>query len=406
MGRVRTVSDLRPDEVAGRRFLVRVDFNVPLSEGGEITDSTRVDATLPTLEALRSRGASMVLVSHLGRPKGAPDPRLSLAPVAALLSERLGVDVPLAAGDPVGAEVAEAARALGSGDVLLLENIRFNVGETTNDPGLAEGLARLADGFVADAFGTAHRAHASTVGAAAAVRANGGPVVAGLLVEREVHFLRESLRDPGRPFVAVMGGAKISGKIELIRGILPRVDRLLVGGAMANTFLRAMGLDTGASLVEGDLTDLAAELLAEAGEKLVLPVDAVVAEEISADAETTNVDRTEVSGSLRIGDIGLRSRAVFTAELERARTVVWNGPMGVFEIEPFAGGTLHIAQALAGVARGGASVIVGGGDSAAAALAAGVAHEMTHISTGGGAALDLLAGHSLPGVDILDTVEA
>lgn len=405
MRRVRTVADLRPDEVAGHRFLVRVDFNVPLTEAGEIADTTRIDATLPTLQGLRAGGASLVLVSHLGRPKGIPRPELSLAPVAGLLSERLGGDVSLATGDPRSTDVGAAAAALGAGEVLLLENIRFQAGETTNDPDLANGLADLADGYVTDAFGTAHRAHASTVGAAVAIRSAGGPVVAGLLVERELHFLRETLRDPARPFVAVMGGAKISGKIELIRAILPRVDRLLVGGAMANTFFRAMGLETGESLVEEEQTDLARELLSEAGEKLILPVDAVVAEGISADAETTNVNRTEVSGSMRIGDIGLRSRAVFTAELESAATVVWNGPMGVFELDPFAGGTLHVARTLAETAKGGATVIVGGGDSAAAAHAAGVAEYMTHISTGGGASLDLLAGHALPGVEVLDTVD-
>jgi phosphoglycerate kinase len=405
VGRSRTLSDLDDGELRGRRALVRVDYNVPLTREGGVADPARVDATLPSLRRLREAGARVVLASHLGRPDGAPDPAFSLEPVARLLGDRLGLDVPLLEAPPGTPELRARVEALEDGEVALLENVRFHPGETRNDPELAEQLADLADLFVGDAFGAAHRAHASTVGAAQVVRRRGGPVVAGLLMERELRFLGEALEGPSRPFVAVIGGAKISGKIDLIDAILPRVDRLLIGGAMANTFFRAMGLDTGDSLVEPDRIEMAGELLEKAGEKLILPVDCVVAEELEDGARTRDVDRTAVAPGDRIGDIGPHSRQIFVAEIERARTLLWNGPMGVFEMAPFAGGTREVALALAGRADAGAVVVVGGGDSAAAAEAAGVADRMTHVSTGGGAALDLLAGKSLPGVEVLDMLE-
>jgi phosphoglycerate kinase len=405
VARVRTLADLEPAEIDGKTFLVRVDYNVPLDAEGAVADSTRIDATLGTLGWLRGKGVRLVLVSHLGRPDGAPDPSGSLAPVVRVLEERLGRSVLFVKSAPDSTQTKAAVSSLGPGDIVLLENIRFYPGETKNAPALGHALADLADGFVSDAFGVAHRAHASNVGAAEVMRSRGAPAVAGELLAAEVHFLREALREPDRPFIAVMGGAKISGKIELIRAILPGVDRLLVGGAMANTFLRALGLETGRSLVEENLVSLAKELMAEAADKLVLPVDCVVAGDVKPDAVTRNVDRGEVTADDRIADIGPRSRDVFRREIERARSVLWNGPMGVFEMPPFSGGTFEIANALADAAGKGTMVVVGGGDSASAAHAAGVASRMTHISTGGGAALDMLAGHDLPGVDVLETVD-
>lgn len=406
VSRTRTLADLAEGELRGRRVLVRADYNVPLKDSGEIADPSRVDATLPTLALLRTRGARTILASHLGRPDGTRDPSASLAPVARLLSERLGTEVRLVDGEPGSEAVRSAVDRLVSGECLLLENVRFHPGETKNDPALARAFAGLAEGFVGDAFGAAHRAHASNVGAARIIRERAGPAVAGLLMARELHYLQEALREPARPFIAILGGAKISGKIDLIRAILPRVDRLLVGGAMANTFFRALGLDTGASLVEDDRVAMAAELLDEAGDKLLLPVDCTVANQIEAGAPARNVDRTAVGPADRIGDIGLDSREIFAAEARGAATVLWNGPMGVFETPPFDGGTFELARVLAEAADRGATIVVGGGDSAAAAAAAGVADRMTHISTGGGASLDLLAGRELPGVAVLDRVES
>ena len=378
---------------------------MPIGPDGGVADPIRVDATLPTLEALLEMGAKAVLVSHLGRPRGSPDPATSLAPVAELLSERLGREVPLIHSEPDSAETRNAVRAASPGEVLMLENIRFQVGESQNNARLSEALGALADGFVSDAFGVAHRAHASNVGAAHEIRRRGGPAVAGFLMARELHFLSESLKAPARPFVTVMGGAKISGKLQLIRSILPRVDRLLVGGAMANTFLRSLGLETGESLVEPDLVPLASDLLDETGDKLILPVDCLVASELGSDATPREVDRTEIGDDQMVGDIGTRSCSLFSRELERAATILWNGPMGMFELPPFSAGTFAVANALAEAADRGAVVVLGGGDSAAAARAAGVTERMTHVSTGGGASLDLLAGNDLPGVTVLETIE-
>jgi phosphoglycerate kinase len=402
--RIRTLSDLTASELQNRRVLVRVDYNVPLGEDGEVSDGTRLDATIPSLALLQGAGARTLLVSHLGRPKG-PDASLSLRPVAATLSKALGAPVPLLKELPGSPELDARTEAIGPGQLALLENIRFHPGETKNDPELCRSLAGLAEVFVGDAFGAAHRTHASTVGAARLIRERGGPVVAGPLMARELHFLHDVLRSPDRPFVAILGGAKISGKIDLIRAILPRIDRLLVGGAMANTFFRALGLEVGASLIEEDRVSMAKDLLDEAGAKLRLPVDCVVADEISASSRTRVVDRGEVPPGARIGDVGPRSREIFSGEVARAATVLWNGPMGVFEMAPFAEGTFHLGRALAEAADRGTVVVVGGGDSAAAAQHAGVAERMTHISTGGGASLDLLAGKELPGVAVLDRVE-
>lgn len=405
MPRIRTLADLDPTGLEKRPVLVRVDYNVPLTDGGGVADSRRIEATLPTLRHLEDAGARIILVAHLGRPQGAPAPELSLAPVAESVSDLLGGPVPLLTDPPGSEELQAAVEALEPGGVALLENVRFHPQETRNDPDFARALASLARVFVGEAFGVAHRAHASNVGAARVIREDGGPAVAGFLMERELRFLREALEAPERPFLAVVGGAKISGKIDLIEAILPRVDRILVGGAMANTFFRALGLETGESLVERDRVAMARELLDRAGDQLVLPVDCVVAAEIFSGAETRDVDRSEVPGDARIGDIGPRSRELFRREILEARTVVWNGPMGVFEMEVFAEGTSSVARSMAEAADGGALVVVGGGDSALAVEEAELSDRMSHVSTGGGASLDLMAGKSLPGVEILETVE-
>jgi phosphoglycerate kinase len=402
--RTRTLADLEAADLAGKRVMVRVDHNVPLDDHGQIVDPIRIQATLPTIRHLVEAGSVVLLVSHLGRPAGAPDPAATLAPVASWLAQALGHPVPLLKDTPGGGALAGAVEALRPGQVALLENIRFLPGETRGDEDLARSLASLAHGFVSDAFGAAHRAHASNVGVPRLLRERGGFAVAGYLMERELRFLRDALREPKRPFVSVMGGAKISGKIDLIEAILPEVDRLLVGGAMANTFLRALGLETGDSLVEEDRVEMARDLLERAGDRLLLPVDVVVARELSAQAQGLVRDRTEVQPGERIGDIGPRTRALFSEAIAGAGTVVWNGPMGIFEMPPFAGGTTEVAQALARATAGGTLSVVGGGDSAAAAEAVGVADQMSHISTGGGASLDLMAGRELPGVEVLERV--
>ncbi|MEQ8330889.1 MAG: phosphoglycerate kinase [Longimicrobiales bacterium] len=396
----KTLHDLDPSSLTGRTVLVRADLNVPL-DGDRISDDTRIRASLPTLEFLRDAGARTVVLSHLGRPDGRPDPDFSLAPVAARLGELLDVEVAFSP-DPSGPGAKATVAALTDGGLALLENTRFLPGDTGNDPEVARGWAALGTVFVNDAFGAAHRAHASTSGLAGAMRERGGAVVAGFLMARELRYLREALEAPERPFVAVLGGAKISGKIDVIGALLPRVDRLLVGGAMANTFFRAMGLEIGASLVEDDRVETARALLEEAGDTLMLPVDCVVASEIGPRAATRIVSRDAVGAGDRIADIGPATRDAYARELAGARTVVWNGPMGVFEMEPFAGGTLAVAEAAALAADGGATVVLGGGDSAAAAEQAGVVERLSHVSTGGGASLELLAGEDLPGVTALD----
>lgn len=399
----RTIGDLSEGTLAGSRVLLRVDYNVPL-DGGIVTDDARVTATLPTLLYLLERGARVVVASHLGRPKGKWVDELSMRPVADHLTGLLDVPVQFVS-DVVGSDARSAASALHGGDVLVLENLRFLPGEETNDPHLAEELAGLGDLYVNDAFGAAHRAHASTVGVAEHMRSQGRPAVAGLLMESELRFLGGALEAPERPFVAILGGAKISGKIDVIQNLLPRVERLLIGGAMANTFFRAMGLDTGASLVEEERVEMARGLLDQAGDKLVLPVDCVVAEEASDEAATRSVARDEVPADWKILDIGPRSVSRFREELEGARTVLWNGPLGMFELAPFAGGTEGLAREVARLTSDGAMTIIGGGDTAAAVERAGLADRMTHVSTGGGASLEFLEGRTLPGVAVLDDRE-
>jgi phosphoglycerate kinase len=388
--------DLPASSLAGQTVLVRADLNVPL-EDGVITDETRIRASLPTLEYLTAAGARVVLFSHLGRPRGAADPAFTLAPVARRLGELVEAPVRFVA-DTVGEEAAAAARDLSDGEILVLENTRFLPGETSDDPEVASALAAMGTVYVNDAFGAAHRAHASTHGVAMKVREAGGTAVAGLLMEKELTFLGRALENPERPFVAVLGGAKISGKIDVVEALLPRVDRLLIGGAMANTFFLALGLDTGGSLVEPDRVTMAGELMERAGEKLVLPVDCRVADRIAEDARVRVCQRTEVQPGELIADIGPETEALYDGILSEARTVVWNGPMGVFELAPFASGTVAVAQSVARATDGGAVSVLGGGDSAAAAETAGVADRLTHISTGGGASLEFLAGAELPGV--------
>jgi len=400
----KTVADLAQERITGNRILVRVDFNVPLGEGGEITDDTRIVRALPTLNYLLERGGRLVVTSHLGRPKGVENPAFSLKPVADQLASLLDFPVRFSP-DLIGEEAASAVAALGNGELLLLENTRFHPGETKNDAVLSEALARFGELFVNDAFGTAHRAHSSTVGAGEAIRAKGGEVVAGLLMEKELQYLGMALEAPERPFVAVLGGAKISGKIDVIQALLPRVDRLIIGGAMANTFFRALGLETGDSLIEEDRIDMARATLQKAGDTILLPVDCVVAREITASAETRVTPRSKVGEGDRIGDIGPGTQALFTEALHDAKTVVWNGPMGVFEMPPFAEGTLAVAQAVARVTDEGGTTVVGGGDSVAAAEQAGVSQRLSHVSTGGGASLEFLAGAVLPGVAALDLRE-
>lgn len=382
--------------LSGEVVLVRADLNVPL-ENGRVSEDQRIRASVPTLRVLLEAGARPVVLSHLGRPKGSPDPDFSLRPVAERLQELLGSPVRFVP-EGSGPAVDEAVAAMEPGDVVLLENTRFLPGETANDRELARSWAALGSVFVNDAFGTAHRAHASTSGLADAVVTAGGVAVSGLLLERELKYLREAIDDPERPFVAILGGAKISGKIDVISALLPKVDRLLIGGAMANTFFRAMGLETGRSLVEEDRLDVAREIIEGNGKRLVLPVDCLVADEIGPGAATRVVDRETVGKEDRIADIGPRTRALYADIIGNARTVVWNGPMGVFEIDAFAGGTIEVARALADACDRGTLGIIGGGDSGAAAERAGVTDRISHISTGGGASLDLLAGVALPGV--------
>ena len=384
--------------VEGKRVLVRADFNVPLDENGRITDDTRIRASLPTIEYLLKQGARVILSSHLGRPKGQVNAKYSLAPVARRLSERLGQEVALAQ-DCIG-EVAENAVAkLQNGQALLLENLRFHPEEEKNDPEFARKLAALAELFVNDAFGTAHRAHASTEGVTHYL-----PAVAGFLMQKEVEFMGNALEHPERPFVAIIGGAKVSDKIGVIENLLEKVDALIIGGGMANTFLKAQGYNLGKSLVEEDKLDLAKQLLAKAeakGVKLELPADVVVAEAFAADAPHRTADLSGIQADEMALDIGPASAERFSSLISTAHTVVWNGPMGVFEMDAFAKGTEKVAQAVAACSG---TTIVGGGDSVAAVEKLGVADRLTHISTGGGASLEFLEGKILPGVAALSDV--
>ncbi|HEX8321239.1 phosphoglycerate kinase [Longimicrobium sp.] len=399
------MADLKDEDVRGKRVLVRVDYNVPI-EDGRITDDKRITSTLPTLDALLQRGARVVLLAHFGRPKGKPNAEMSLRPVAAHLETLLEGRSVRFVEETVGLQAGGAVSLMQDGEVLLLENTRFLPGEEKNDSSLAEEMSALGDVYVNDAFGAAHRAHASTAGVAIAMKAYGKPAVAGLLMDRELQYLGGALAEPERPFVAILGGAKISGKIDVIRSLLPKVDHLLIGGAMANTFFRAMGLATGTSLVEDDRVDMARELLATAGDKLVIPVDAVVAPKLEAGQTTQTVARESIPSDQSVLDVGPKTVEEFRRILSTARTVLWNGPMGVFEIAEFAAGTRGVAEAVAEATDRGATTIIGGGDSAAAVAELGLEARMSHVSTGGGASLEFLEGKELPGVAALNNAVA
>jgi phosphoglycerate kinase len=392
----RTLESLVKGSLEGRRALVRVDFNSPI-KNGTVTDDTRIRAALPTIKYLRERGARVVLLSHLGRPKKGPEPQFSMQPVVRALEKLLGAPV-IFLSDPTAADAVTTTKRLPRGGVAVAENTRFYPGEEENDPALAERFAALGDLYVNDAFGSAHRAHASTEAIARILK----PAVSGFLMERELRYLGEALHQPKRPFVAVLGGAKISGKIDLIEALLPKVDEILLGGAMACTFFRAMGLETGDSLVELDRVDLARELTRKAGKKLVLPLGAVIARALASNAETRTVPRDAIPPGWAVYDIDPETERQFASSIERAGTVVWNGPMGVFETPPFDHGTLAIAKAMANATKNGAVTVIGGGDSAAAVTQAGLGDQITHVSTGGGASLEFLEGKELPGVAALD----
>ncbi|MDE2636670.1 MAG: phosphoglycerate kinase [Chloroflexota bacterium] len=387
---------LRDVDFRGKRVLVRVDFNVPL-DGDTITDTTRIRAAFPTLRhILRCKPQALILMSHLGRPNGEPVPSMSLAPVAPALAHLLGNDVAFSP-DCIGTDAESAINAMPTGGVILLENTRYHSGETKNDRQFAAMLAKHGDIFVNDAFGTAHRAHASNVGVAAHL-----PAVAGLLLQNEINYLATALEDPKRPFVAILGGAKVSGKIDVIDALLRKVDKLLVGGGMANTFFAAQGREMADSLVETDALDTARSILNAAGAKLVLPVDQRIADSFSNDAaQQLAPASSDVPPGWQSLDIGPATIDNFAQEIAGAKTVVWNGPMGVFEMPNFAMGTTGVARAVAEATTQGATSIIGGGDSAAAVEQAGLSAQMSHISTGGGASLELLEGKALPGIEAL-----
>ncbi|MBP8997463.1 MAG: phosphoglycerate kinase [Anaerolineaceae bacterium] len=382
---------IRDIDVTGKKVLVRVDFNVPLSESG-VGDDTRIRAAIPTIQYLLDHGAAVILCSHLGRPKGGPDPKYSLKPVADHLAELLGKPVKFAP-DCIGPAAEKEASSLKAGEVLVLENTRFHPEEEKNDLKMAEQLAKLADLYVNDAFGTAHRAHASTEGVT-----HFKPGVAGFLLEKEIKYLGQAVADPKRPFVAILGGAKISDKIGVINNLLSKADAVLIGGGMANTFLKAQGFAVADSLVEGDSVPVASELLAKAQGKLHLPVDLVLADKFEAEAARKVIPVGNVPDGWRILDIGPETVRAFSEVIKTAGTVVWNGPMGVFEFPRFAEGTFGIAKA---VAESSAVSIIGGGESVAAIQQSGLAEKITHISTGGGASLEMLEGLELPGVAAL-----
>jgi len=391
-----TVKDL---DLRGKRVFMRVDFNVPLKDG-VVTDDTRIRETIPTLKLAIEKGGRLVLASHLGRPKGGPDPKYSLQPGARKLEELLGRPVAFAL-DCVGPGVESQSKALVDGEVLVLENVRFHPEEEKNDEAFSKQLAALCDGlFVCDAFGSAHRAHASVVGITRFVQLS----AAGLLMEKELAYLGKAVSNPARPFVAILGGAKVSDKIEVVENLMKIADAMLIGGGMAYTFLKAQGLPIGKSLVENDKIDLAKKILADAKArsfKFLLPTDQVVAAEFKADAPATTDVVTATPADQMGLDIGPKTIAAYAAEIAKAKTIVWNGPMGVFEMPAFAKGTLEVAKAVAAATMSGATSIVGGGDSVAAVHQSGVAEQISHISTGGGASLEFLGGRKLPGVEAL-----
>lgn len=391
----RTVEDL---PVQGKRVLVRVDYNVPLNEQGQITDDTRIRETLPTLTLLLQKGASLVLCAHLGRPKGKPNPAYSLKPVAKRLEELLKRPVQMAP-DCVGEEVEAMANALPAGGILLLENLRFHAEEEANDAAFAKSLAASGELFVQDAFGAVHRAHASTAGVNAYL-----PSAAGLLLSKEIYYLSKALENPEKPFIAILGGAKVSDKIDVIDNLLEKVNALVIGGAMAYTFLKAQGLSTGNSKVEADKIDVAKTLLKKAQDRHIqvfLPLDHVVVDQVDAKAVSEiTPDRSIPEGKIAV-DIGPMTLKSLVPLLQKAKTVVWNGPMGIFEMPPFAQGTFGVARTLAEATKHGATTIVGGGDSVAAVKQAGLGDQLSHISTGGGASLEFLEGKTLPGIAAL-----
>ena len=389
-----TIRDL---DASGKRVFVRVDFNVPL-EDGKITDDSRIVAALPTIKSLLAQGAIVILASHLGRPDGKVQDSMRLRPVAERLSQLLKMPVPVT-GDALGVGTEDAIKRLKPGECILLENLRFHAEEEKNDPEFAKALASYADVYVNDAFGTAHRAHASTEGIAHIL-----PAYAGLLMEKEIEFLGKLMENPERPFAAIIGGAKVSGKIKVLRNLVDKVDILVIGGGMANTFMLAQGKSVGKSLVEPDRVEDARAIMESAakhGTKIILPIDVVVAKEVTRGSEYKTLPADKVPASWNIVDVGKLSLEAMRKALEPARTVFWNGPLGVFEIPTFSIGTKEIARFLAGRAQAGATVVVGGGDSVAAVEQQGVADKMTHISTGGGASLEFLEGKELPGVAIL-----
>ncbi|BAS56103.1 phosphoglycerate kinase [Leptolyngbya boryana NIES-2135] len=396
----KTINDLSSADLQGKRVLVRADFNVPLDEQGNITDDTRIRAALPTINALTSKGAKVILCSHFGRPKNGPEDKYRLTPVGTRLSELLGKPV-VKTNDCIGDEATAAVNAMQPGDVVLLENVRFYKEEEKNDPAFAEKLASVADLYVNDAFGTAHRAHASTEGVTKYLK----PSVAGLLIEKELEYLQSAIENPKRPLAAIVGGSKVSSKIGVIETLLDKVDKLLIGGGMVFTFYKARGLAVGKSLVEEDKLELAKALEAKAKEKgvdLLLPTDVVVADNFSPDANTQTVSVDSIPDGWMGLDIGPDSVKTFQAALEQCKSVIWNGPMGVFEMDKFAKGTEAIAHTLAELTPKGTSTIIGGGDSVAAVEKVGLADQMSHISTGGGASLELLEGKELPGIAALD----
>ncbi len=394
----KTIADI---DVKGKRVFMRVDFNVPLDDTGNITNDRRIQMALPSIETAVKGGGRLILASHLGRPKGDPDPKYSLAPCAKRLGELLGKPVKMAP-DCVGPEVESMVNAMKDGDVILLENVRFHKGETKNFPEFSEQLAKLADIYVNDAFGTAHREHASMYGVPAALGA--GNRVCGFLIEKEIKYLGDALSNPQRPFVAILGGAKVSDKILVIENLINKVDRILIGGGMAYTFFKAQGLEIGGSICEDDKLDIALNLLTTAktkGCEIVLPVDNVIAQEFKANAEN-KVNSGNIAEGWQGLDIGPETRKLFTSKITDAKTIVWNGPMGVFEMEPFDAGTRAVAQAIADATDNGAISIIGGGDSAAAVEQMGLGEKMSHISTGGGASLEFLEGKPFTCLEILD----
>ncbi len=385
----KTVKDI---DLKGKRVFMRVDFNVPM-EGGKVTDDKRIKAALPTIKYVLDQGASVLLASHLGRPKGGPDPEFSLKAAAEVLAGHLGKPVAMAP-DCVGPEVEKMAQALKPGDVLMLENTRFHAGEEKNDLELARQMAALADVYVNDAFGSAHRAHSSTEGIARFL-----PAVSGFLMEQELEYLGRAVANPEHPYIAILGGAKISDKILVVETLLSKCDKLIIGGGMANTFLAAQGLNMQDSLVETASLDTARAILAKSGSKLVLPVDAVIADKFDAEANSQVVDVKSIPAGWRMLDVGPKTLELYKQTLAGARLIVWNGPVGVFEMPKFAEGTFALAKLLA---ESGAITVIGGGDSASAVKKAGVAKQMTHVSTGGGASLEFLEGKELPGVAALN----